>query len=155
MIKMKHYNCTENTDFIDNIKKDTQNHSYISKWNDGASIYFELGSEKFVASFVYNHQEINIGVHLRIFGDTETVDNLENFLLSSGYVVYTDKYFDEHFGAKAEILFSYKNCKIPFNRVIDRKKIYKIMADLLANYYKLSRSQKKSIIWKIYYENCK
>lgn len=129
------------------------------------NIYFKLGNENFIASFVYNYrgisyqgisyQEISVGLHLYITGDADTVGKLTSFLLSSGYAIYADNYFDEKFGAKAEILFSYKGCKIPFNRVIDRKKIYKVVAELLSNYYKLSRAQRKEIIWGAYYRLCK
>lgn len=127
------------------------------------NIYFKLGNENFIASFVYNYlynyqgisEGISVGLHLYITSDADTVDKLTSFLLSSGYAIYADNYFDEKFGAKAEILFSYKGCKIPFNRVIDRKKIYKVVAELLSNYYKLSRAQRKEIIWGAYYRLCK
>lgn len=127
------------------------------------NIYFKLGNENFIASFVYNYlynyqgisEGISVGLHLYITGDADTVGKLTSFLLSSGYAIYADNYFDEKFGAKAEILFSYKGCKIPFNRVIDRKKIYKVVAELLSNYYKLSRAQRKEIIWGAYYRLCK
>lgn len=123
------------------------------------NIYFKLGNENFIASFVYNYQGISVGIsvglHLYITGDADTVDKLTSFLLSSGYAIYADNYFDEKFGAKTEILFSYKGCKIPFNRVIDRKKIYKVVAELLSNYYELSRAQRKEIIWGAYYRLCK